>query len=64
MYQKLFSILKVLAFMWGINNLSRPFRIAGALALAPIVDRRVVKPVTKLFSSLRSDKETNSDQES
>lgn len=48
--------------MWGINNLSRPFRIAGALALAPVVDRRVVKPITKFFNSLRSDEQSNSNQ--
>lgn len=33
------SLPQVLAITWGINNVSRPFRIAGALALAPIVDR-------------------------
>lgn len=45
---------QVLALMWGINNLSRPFRIAGAVALAPIVDRRVVKPVSAFFTRLRA----------
>lgn len=39
--------------MWGINNLSRPFRIAGAIALAPVVDRRVVKPIGAFITSLR-----------
>jgi hypothetical protein len=34
------TLPQVLAIMWGINNFSRPFRIAGALALAPIVDAR------------------------
>lgn len=42
--------------MWGINNLSRPFRIAGAIALAPVMDRRVVKPVGAFFSRLRRGK--------
>lgn len=39
--------------MWGLNNLSRPFRIAGTLALAPIVDRRLVKPFGKFVTRLR-----------
>lgn len=39
--------------MWGINNFSRPFRIAGALALAPVVDRRVVKPVGRMLTRVR-----------
>lgn len=47
---------QVLALMWGINNLSRPFRIAGAIALAPVIDRRVVKPVGAFFSRLRDGK--------
>lgn len=48
------TLPQVLALMWGINNLSRPFRIAGALALAPVVDRRVVKPVSAFFSRVFS----------
>lgn len=45
---------QVLALMWGINNLSRPFRIAGALALAPVVDRRIVKPIGRFLRRLRN----------
>lgn len=48
------TLPQVLALMWGINNLSRPFRIAGAIALAPVVDRRIVKPVAAFFAKLRS----------
>lgn len=48
------TLPQVLALMWGINNLSRPFRIAGALALAPVVDRRIVKPVSAFFSRVFS----------
>lgn len=42
--------------MWGLNNLSRPFRVAGALALAPLMDRRVVKPVGAFFGRMRRGK--------
>lgn len=45
---------QVLALMWGINNFSRPFRIAGALALAPVVDRRIVKPFGRFLNRFRS----------
>jgi hypothetical protein len=34
------TLPQVLAIIWGINNFSRPFRIAGALALAPIIDAK------------------------
>lgn len=54
------TLPQVLALMWGINNLSRPFRIAGALALAPVVDRRVVKPVSAFFSRIFSKNRTDS----
>ncbi|CAN8071185.1 unnamed protein product [Agarophyton chilense] len=47
------TLPQVLALMWGINNFSRPFRIAGALALAPMVDRRVVKPFQSFLTRLR-----------
>eukprot|EP00170_Pyropia_yezoensis_P004827 contig_19675_g4841 len=30
---------KIFAGMWLINNVSRPLRVAGALALAPVVER-------------------------
>ncbi|KAA8497119.1 hypothetical protein FVE85_0848 [Porphyridium purpureum] len=39
---------QVFALMWGINNFSRPFRIAGALLLSPFVDQYIVQPVRKL----------------
>lgn len=44
------TLPQVLAVMWGINNLSRPFRVAGALALAPVVDRRIVQPIRSFLS--------------
>lgn len=47
------TLPQVLALMWGINNFSRPFRIAGAIALAPVIDKSVVKPVGAFFSGLR-----------
>lgn len=35
---------KIFAGMWLINNVSRPLRVAGALALAPVVERWLVRP--------------------
>lgn len=57
------TLPQVLALMWGINNLSRPFRIAGALALAPVVDRRVVKPISAFFSRVFSRNRTENSSE-
>ncbi|GJQ15894.1 hypothetical protein GpartN1_g7685.t1 [Galdieria partita] len=37
----------VFGLMWGINNFSRPFRVAGALLLAPLMDKYVVQPLRK-----------------
>jgi hypothetical protein len=33
----------VFGLMWGINNFSRPFRVAGALLLAPWMDKYIVQ---------------------
>jgi len=46
------NFLKVVAGMWLLNNFSRPFRIAGALLLAPLVDQFVVKPVARRFKPM------------
>ncbi|KAK8964453.1 hypothetical protein KSP40_PGU004965 [Platanthera guangdongensis] len=35
------ALLGIVALMWTGNNVTRPFRIAGAAALAPIVDREL-----------------------
>lgn len=40
----------VFGLMWGINNFSRPFRIVGALLLAPWMDRYIVQPWKKRFT--------------
>ncbi|KAK4532748.1 hypothetical protein CCYA_CCYA13G3605 [Cyanidiococcus yangmingshanensis] len=48
------NLLKVVAGMWLLNNFSRPFRIAGALLLAPLVDRHVVKPLSIRFRGKQS----------
>jgi hypothetical protein len=48
------NLLKVVAGMWIINNFSRPFRIAGALLLAPFVDRHIVKPLSTRLRRKRS----------
>mmetsp|Transcript_22506 Transcript_22506/g.38858 ORF Transcript_22506/g.38858 Transcript_22506/m.38858 type:complete len:267 (+) Transcript_22506:182-982(+) len=50
------SLAKVLALMWGINNFSRPFRIAGALLLAPKIDEFVIQPIRNLAKDLRKPK--------
>ncbi|KAL3700586.1 hypothetical protein R1sor_018608 [Riccia sorocarpa] len=33
------ALLGVVVLMWGGNNVTRPFRVAGAAALAPLIDR-------------------------
>mmetsp|Transcript_1988 Transcript_1988/g.7871 ORF Transcript_1988/g.7871 Transcript_1988/m.7871 type:complete len:216 (-) Transcript_1988:4225-4872(-) len=43
----------ILAIMYGINNFSRPFRIAGAALVAPTVDKVIVKPFSKFMSKLK-----------
>ncbi|OAE35011.1 hypothetical protein AXG93_1864s1390 [Marchantia polymorpha subsp. ruderalis] len=35
--------LQVVVLMWGGNNVTRPFRVAGAAALAPAIDRGLKK---------------------
>jgi hypothetical protein len=32
-------ILQIVILMWTGNNVTRPFRVAGAAALAPVIDR-------------------------
>lgn len=58
------TLPQILAVMWGINNFSRPFRIAGAVLLAPLVDRRVVKPVSTFISRLRNRNQNTNDESS
>jgi hypothetical protein len=33
------DIVKICILMWAGNNVTRPFRLAGAAALAPFMDR-------------------------
>lgn len=44
------NLLKVLGGMWLLNNFSRPFRVAGAVLLAPMVDKYAVKPLANSFA--------------
>ncbi|BBM99725.1 hypothetical protein MPTK1_1g23340 [Marchantia polymorpha subsp. ruderalis] len=37
------ALLGVVVLMWGGNNVTRPFRVAGAAALAPAIDRGLKK---------------------
>eukprot|EP00871_Galdieria_phlegrea_P002547 jgi/Galph1/3293/GphlegSOOS_G1981.1 len=43
----------VFGLMWGINNFSRPFRVAGALFLAPTMDKYVVQPLRNKIASIK-----------
>lgn len=45
--------------MWGVNNLSRPFRVAGALALAPAMDARVVRPIRRWLARVRAGRDVD-----
>mmetsp|Transcript_2330 Transcript_2330/g.4085 ORF Transcript_2330/g.4085 Transcript_2330/m.4085 type:complete len:212 (-) Transcript_2330:30-665(-) len=47
---------QIFALMWGINNFSRPFRIAGALFLAPSMDLYIIKPIKARFNNKNSNK--------
>ncbi|GAB0494283.1 hypothetical protein MMPV_005575, partial [Pyropia vietnamensis] len=44
------AVPKIFAGMWLINNVSRPLRVAGALALAPVVERWLVRPLRAALS--------------
>ncbi|CAM6093366.1 unnamed protein product [Calypogeia fissa] len=37
------ALLGVVVLMWGGNNVTRPFRVAGAAALAPFIDKGLKK---------------------
>lgn len=37
--QNVADLIKICILMWGGNNVTRPFRLAGAAALAPFMDR-------------------------
>ena len=53
------NLLKVVGGMWLLNNFSRPFRVAGALLLAPVVDRHIVKPIGRAIANRRQAKRTS-----
>lgn len=40
--QNLADIVKICVLMWAGNNVTRPFRVAGAAAVAPFVDRLMI----------------------
>ncbi len=42
------DIIKIVILMWAGNNVTRPFRLAGAAALAPFMDKLMDKLKTKL----------------
>ncbi|PKI57175.1 hypothetical protein CRG98_022465 [Punica granatum] len=37
------ALLGIVILMWTGNNVTRPFRVAGAAALAPVIDRGLKK---------------------
>ena len=37
------GILQIVILMWTGNNITRPFRLAGAAALAPLIDKGLKK---------------------
>lgn len=41
--QNVADLVKICILMWAGNNVTRPFRLAGAAALAPFMDRRVTQ---------------------
>lgn len=43
------ALLGIVILMWTGNNVTRPFRVAGAAALAPFIDR-VLKKIQKYFN--------------
>eukprot|EP00850_Spirogloea_muscicola_P008319 SM000044S15966 [mRNA] locus=s44:279256:280252:- [translate_table: standard] len=50
------ALLGIVVLMWTGNNVTRPFRVAGAAALAPLIDRglnqlqRILKLPNKAFA--------------
>lgn len=46
--QNIADLAKICILMWGGNNVTRPFRLAGAAALAPFMDRLMVDLQDKL----------------
>lgn len=48
------DIVKICVLMWAGNNVTRPFRLAGAAALAPVMDKimEVLKEKLKLPNKL------------
>lgn len=43
------SLLGIVILMWTGNNVTRPFRVAGAAALAPLIDKGL-KRIQKYFN--------------
>ena len=41
--QNVADIIKLIVLMWAGNNVTRPFRLAGAAALAPFMDNLMTK---------------------
>ncbi|KNA18754.1 hypothetical protein SOVF_067860 [Spinacia oleracea] len=37
------SLIGIVLLMWAGNNVTRPFRVAGAAALAPVIDQELKK---------------------
>eukprot|EP00180_Rhodochaete_pulchella_P004194 Plantae.Rhodophyta-Rhodochaete_pulchella.ctg7754.p1 GENE.Plantae.Rhodophyta-Rhodochaete_pulchella.ctg7754~~Plantae.Rhodophyta-Rhodochaete_pulchella.ctg7754.p1 ORF type:complete len:222 (+),score=13.62 Plantae.Rhodophyta-Rhodochaete_pulchella.ctg7754:147-812(+) len=54
---------QVFALCWGINNFSRPLRIAGALFMAPAIDKYVVKPFRRVLRPAGADTETAEEEQ-
>ncbi|KAL4457305.1 hypothetical protein ABPG75_012170 [Micractinium tetrahymenae] len=46
--QNVADIVKICILMWAGNNVTRPFRLAGAAALAPFMDKFMERLQTKL----------------
>lgn len=46
--QNVADIVKICILMWAGNNVTRPFRLAGAAALAPFMDKLMIKLQEKL----------------
>eukprot|EP00188_Purpureofilum_apyrenoidigerum_P001111 Plantae.Rhodophyta-Purpureofilum_apyrenoidigerum.ctg1571.p1 GENE.Plantae.Rhodophyta-Purpureofilum_apyrenoidigerum.ctg1571~~Plantae.Rhodophyta-Purpureofilum_apyrenoidigerum.ctg1571.p1 ORF type:complete len:202 (+),score=26.84 Plantae.Rhodophyta-Purpureofilum_apyrenoidigerum.ctg1571:69-674(+) len=44
----------ILAIMYGINNISRPLRLAAAVLVAPSMDKYVVKPAGRFIRRVRA----------
>ena len=46
--QNVADLIKIVILMWAGNNVTRPFRLAGAAALAPFMDRFMGKLQARL----------------